>query len=291
MGYHPIAAKQRLGPKSGGRQTSPTKPSSLGAVVSRPGFDPAAGSQRAGAIGRWAHPVTLPLAAMLYVCLKETTMNRALLAATFVAIGSLSLSACVIAPDAPVRTPDGLVKIANAKVDSVYAAPGMSLARYRRVMLDSIDVAFKADWQQRHPEISADEVAMIRHGAESVFRAEFAKELEKGGYSMASQPGPDVLRVAASIVDLDFAASTGASADKPAYVVSPADMSLLAELRDSQSGAMIARVADRKSGRGSGNLQVADQAAYTAEARAAFTRWASLLREALDAARKAPGPG
>jgi hypothetical protein len=206
------------------------------------------------------------------------------------ALASLVLTACVIAPDAPVRTPDGLEKRANANVDSLYVAPGASLAKYRRVMLDDVDVAFKADWQQRHPEVSPDDVAMIRYGAESIFRTEFAAELEKGGYAMAGQPAADVLRVKASIVDLDFAAANaGAGAGKPTFVVTPANMSLLAELRDSQSGAMIARVVDQKHGRESGNLQVADQAAYTAEGRAAITRWAALLREALDTARKPPG--
>lgn len=215
-------------------------------------------------------------------------MNRALRLAILVALTSVALSACVIAPDAPVRTPDGLEKVQSPNVDSLYVAPGMSLAPYRRVMLDNVDVAFKADWQQRHPEVPPDDVAMIRHGAASIFRAEFSRELEKGGYSIASQPAPDVLRVAASIVDLDFAAANASAADKPAYLVTPANMSLLAELRDSQSGAMLARVADQKRGRGSGNLQVADQMAYTDEARAAFTSWAGLLRQALDEARKPP---
>lgn len=200
---------------------------------------------------------------------------------------SLALTGCVIAPDAPVTTPDGLVKLRNSRVDSVYAAPGASLARYQRVMLESVDVAFRRDWQARHPGISPDEVAMIRHGAASIFRTEFAGELQKGGYTLATAPGPDVLRVSASIVDLDFV-SSGASATAGSYQVTAADMSLLAELRDSQSGAMLARVADRSRGRNVGNLQVANQATYSAEARASFTRWASLLREALDAARKPP---
>ena len=90
---------------------------------------------------------------------------------------------------------------------------------------------------------------------------------------------PDVLRVTASIVDLDFVrrANAGGRRDGRQYIVSTADMSLVAELRDSQSGAMLARVADRKRGRITGNLQVADQVAHsTAEARAAFTTWAGL---------------
>jgi hypothetical protein len=199
---------------------------------------------------------------------------------------ALVLTGCVIAPDAPVRTPDGLVKVQSPRVDSVYAAPGLSLARYRRVMLDNVDVAFRHDWQTRHPQIPAEEVAAIRHGAASLFRVEFSNALEKGGYPIANEPAPDVLRVAASIVDLDFVApNAGAGAAQNSFVVSSADMSLVAELRDSQSGAMLARVADQKRGRSYGNLQVADQKTNTAEARAAFAAWAGMLRDALDAAR------
>jgi hypothetical protein len=65
-------------------------------------------------------------------------------------------------------------------------------------------------------------------------------------------------------------------------------MSLVAELRDSQSGAVLARVADRKKGHNQGNLQLAGQAAQTADARAAFAAWAGYLCAALDAAREPP---
>ena len=105
----------------------------------------------------------------------------------------------------------------------------------------------------------------------------------------SNTPGPDVLRVNASVVDLDVVAAAGASDTGPGYIVSTADMSLVAELRDSQSGAMLARVADRKrQGRNQGNLQLSGQAAQTADARAAFALWAGYLREALDEARKPP---
>jgi hypothetical protein len=201
---------------------------------------------------------------------------------------SLALAACVIAPGPADQTPDGLAKVQSTRTDSLYVAPGTSLARYRRVLLDNVDVAFKPDWQARHPEVSAEEVAMIRHGAASVFREEFATELAKGGYSMANAPGPDVLRVAASVVDLDIVSGGAADPAAAQYMVSVADMSLVSELRDSQSGAMLARVADKTRGRKQGNLKLSGQAAQTAEARAAFTMWAGYLREALDDARKAP---
>ena len=199
----------------------------------------------------------------------------------------LALGGCVIAPSAGPTTPDGLQKRPSSRVDSVYAAPGASLVKYRKVMLDDLDVAFKSDWQVRHPGITASEIGDIRTLGASLFRAAFAGELEKGGYPVVTAPGPDVLRVKASVVDVDFASASAAAAGVAgAYIVSTADVSLLAELRDSQSGAVIARVIDRNRGRNQGNLQMSSDANPSKEALQAFTTWAGLLRDALDEARK-----
>jgi hypothetical protein len=168
----------------------------------------------------------------------------------------------------------------------------MSLSKYRRVMFDKVDVAFKADWQVNHPNIAPEDIENIRYGAASVFRTEFAQQLEKGGYAISERPGADVLRVSASIVDLGIIGGSTAGTEERghSYIVSTADMSLVAELRDSQSGAALARAIDRKRGRQYGNLQVADQATNTAEARQAFALWAGYLRDALDAAREGGKP-
>jgi len=206
----------------------------------------------------------------------------------FGALFPLFLASCVIAPKNPENSPDGLVRVQSQRVDSLFIMPGMSLSKYRRVMFDKVDVAFKADWQVNHPNIPPEDIENIRYGAASVFRTEFAQQLEKGGYAVVDRPGPDVLRVSASIVDLGIVGGSTAGTEERghAYVVSTADMSLVAELRDSMSGAALARAIDRKRGRQYGNLQVADQAANTAEARQAFALWAGYLRDALDAARE-----
>jgi hypothetical protein len=72
------------------------------------------------------------------------------------------------------------------------------------------------------------------------------------------------------------------------HLVSPADMTLLMELRDSQSGALLVRAVDKEKGRTSGNLTVEDAVSNSAEARRALEMWAGLLRAALDAARGTP---
>jgi len=209
-----------------------------------------------------------------------------------VVAGLLILPGCVIAPKNPDNTPDGLVRVQSKRVDSLFIMPGMSLTKYRRVMFDKVDVAFKADWQVNHPNIPPEDIENIRYGATSVFRTEFAQALEQGGYAVVEKPGPDVLRVSASIVDLGIVGGSTAGTGERGnnYVVSTADMSLVAELRDSQSGANLARAIDRKRGRNYGNLQVADQASNTAEARQAFAQWAGYLRDALDAAKEGGKP-
>jgi len=200
---------------------------------------------------------------------------------------SVLLASCVISPGPPDSTPDWLRKVMSTRVDSLYVAPGVSLARYQQVLLDKVDVAFKSDWQARNPEVSTEDVEMIRYGAASVFREQFSNELAKGGYSIANGPGADVLRVSASVVDLDIATSGAADPASRQYMVTTGNMSLVGELRDSQSGAMLARVADKTRGRSQGDLKMSGQAAQTAEARAAFAAWGTYLREALDDARKA----
>lgn len=214
-------------------------------------------------------------------------MRGSIVKSLFCAAALVMLSACVVnAPPVSERTPDGLVRIQSKQVDTVYAVPGLSLARYQRVMLDSVDLAFKLDWQKRHPEVSESDVARIRSQGSAIFREIFSSALTmNGGYPVTTQPGPDVLRVSASITELDVAASPGTGGTQRMYVVSPSDLTLLMELRDSQSGALLVRAIDREKGRTFGNLQVEGDMSNSAEARRALEMWAGLLRNALDTAR------
>ena len=210
-----------------------------------------------------------------------------------VGLGALALlNGCVVnAPPVAERTPDGLVRIQSKQVDTVYAAKGLSLAPYHRVILDSVDLAFKLDWQKRHPEVSESDIARIRSQGAAVFYEIFSFALSKdNGYALTAQPGPDVLRITASITELDVAATPGSVGTQRMYVVSPSDLTLLMELRDSRSGALLVRAIDREKGRSFGNLEVADSVSNSAEARRALEMWAGLLRGALDSARAAPAP-
>jgi hypothetical protein len=202
------------------------------------------------------------------------------------------LTACVrVDTMRPSRTLEGLQRIQGRQADVVYTAPGSSLAGYRAVMLDAVDVGFRRDWKSAHPDLTASDVERIRSEAADLFRQVFARELdERGGYAVTTSPGADVLRVRASIVDLDISQPAGSPGSATSYRLSPRQLTLVAELRDSVSGAILVRAADRERGRAMGDLQVTSAMSSSTEAGDTFALWAGLLRQALDTARTAPAP-
>jgi hypothetical protein len=213
---------------------------------------------------------------------------------TLVCVPALLFSGCVVATPAPEKeqTPDGLVRRQSKQVDTLYVKSGATLAPYKRVMLDSVEFAFKQDWQKQHPEVSESDMTRVRSQGSAAFYEIFSAALTmNGGFPLTMQPGPDVLRVTATISELDLSTTPAAGGTQRMHVVSPQDLTLLMELRDSQSGALLARAIDRDKGRAIGNLQVEGDLKNSTEARKALEMWAGLLRGALDAARSAPAPG
>jgi hypothetical protein len=114
---------------------------------------------------------------------------------------------------------------------------------------------------------------------------------KKGGYPLVEEPGDDVLRVRAQIVDLYInAPETNSPGITRTYVVDAGEMTLIAELYDSQTNALLARVVDRQRGleRGLNELQIANRVTNTAEADRILSAWAKRLRDALDKTRTSP---
>lgn len=201
------------------------------------------------------------------------------------------------AEELPRTSPDGLELVERTRQDEgvaiVYVRPGATLAAYQRVLLDPAQVAFDKSWVSQNPRVSASDRERIRRELAEEFRVIFSEELEsKGGYAIAQTAGPDVLRVTAAIADLYIQAPGVATpTHSTKYTVPTSRMSLIAELRDAESGAILARVADRRIAAAAGGMPGAlhwtTRAANRAEARRILRTWAELLRRALDSAREA----
>ena len=213
------------------------------------------------------------------------------------AVAVLTLIAAGIA-NAREPTPaewDGMKRVDRPGLDAVYLREGASLAKYKKVMLDPVDVSFDKNWDPNRTATGSNIIGSGRVDTQAI-RTDLAKlardvtqrELaRKGGYPLVDTAGDDVLRVRAQIVDLYINAPDTMTPGTRTYVVNAGEMTLVAELYDSQTNALIGRVVDRQRGleQGPFDLQIANRVTNTAEADRILSMWARRLRNALDNAR------
>jgi hypothetical protein len=185
---------------------------------------------------------------------------------------------------------DGLQRISVKGIDLAYARPGATLAGYNRIKLEPVDVAFRKDWDPRttrsRVKLSAEQRETIRTGVAKIVYDEFAKELQKNSnYQLANEAAPDVLRVKTNIVNLYVSApDTGERGLSRTYTISAGEMSLIAELYDSETGEVLARVVDRREARRAGTLNYTNSVTNESDFRYIATGWARILRNSLDKA-------
>jgi hypothetical protein len=186
---------------------------------------------------------------------------------------------------------DGLQKIQVKGIELAYARPGATLAGYTRVMVDPVEVAFDKNWKPQKTgtrmSLSSAEQQKIRADVAKIVYEAFVKELGKGGYTVVTAPGPEVLLVRPKIIDLYVSAPDVMTAGRSrTYTASAGRMTLVAELIDSDSGEVIARVLDREEARESGRVSWSSSVSNAAAADSAASNWARILRSALDKAKQ-----
>ena len=183
----------------------------------------------------------------------------------------------------------GLQKTSVKGIELAYAKPGATLANYKRVKIDPVDVAFDKSWDPTRTgsniKVSSAERQRILDGVAKLVQEEFTRELQgNSGYAVTEETGDDVLNVKIHIVNLYVSApDTGSSSGRSrTYVVSAGQMTLVAELVDSKSGDVIARVVDRREARSTGRVSLSGSVYNEGEARSMAAAWARILRKALD---------
>ena len=184
---------------------------------------------------------------------------------------------------------DGLVRQPGTRLGAVFVKPDAEIVAYRNVLLDPVQVSFARNWDPNRGgrsqvgRLNAADVAAMKDGLAELFRETFRAELARGGYQLVDEVGPDTLRVSAAIIDLFVTAPDATTAGRArTYTANAGRMTLGAELRDSVTGELLARVVDAQSGRSTGTWNITNSATNTAEARRAIGVWASALRRGLD---------
>jgi len=211
-----------------------------------------------------------------------------------VACAAITVAALGSLPSAVSKEPpkewDGLELRPSKNVAALYVRPGASLAGYKHVRLEPLEVHFDKNWDPNASRmgtnrLTKDDFDRIKQGLSDEFAKVIKKELADGGYDLVTEAGEDVLDVTPIIVDLYIAAP-----DKPyagrsrTYTADPGRMTLVAELRDSETQQVLARAIDPRRASGTGTFQITTSVSNLGAAAQIIERWASALRKALDAA-------
>ena len=180
---------------------------------------------------------------------------------------------------------DGLVKVKPKRMDAAYVAPGADFRPYTKVMLDTPEVAFKKDWlrdvNDSSPGVSKDVseehaqkiAAAARDGIEQVFKETF----EKAGIQVVTTPGTDVLRLFPGVANLYINAPDTMSAGRSrTYTTEAGEATLVLEVRDSTSGALLGRVLDRRETRNTGSVQWTTSVSNKSDFSQLFKQWANI---------------
>jgi len=196
---------------------------------------------------------------------------------------------------APELNADGLQLIEKDSRGALYADPDADWSQFSKIMLDEATVAFRRNWERdlnrgSATRVRTSDIERIKNDLAALFNDVFATELgEKGGYEIVEAAGPDVLRIAPHIIDLDiYAPDLSSSMNSRSYVRSAGRMTLKLELLDSETGDLLAEASDRREAPDRGYAQWANRVSNTAEARNILKSWAKALRVRLNEATGKP---
>jgi len=103
----------------------------------------------------------------------------------------------------------------------------------------------------------------------------------KGGYTIVTEPGEDVLRVRSAVIDLYVNAPDTMSAGRSrSYTAEAGEATLVLELRDSVTNALLGRVLDRRETRGMPGIS--NSVTNLAEFRDLARQWAGISVKGLN---------
>ncbi len=171
-------------------------------------------------------------------------------------------------------TVDGLYPVKHSRIDVAFAREGLDLGPYDEVMVAPVSIAY----QRKSHELSDDQVAQMGR----YFSETLSEELSESGYQLVTSPGANVLLLEANIVDLKINRPTKPSVGRTTvFTAESGEMTLIGELKDSMSGQVLVRFADRQRPRS--YWAQSTSVSEWSEVRRAFRFWAGILTERLDA--------
>lgn len=200
-------------------------------------------------------------------------------------------------PDAEISF-DGLHKVDNSQADEAWARPDIDLSGYTKLMPVTAGFQYTPTKNRGRTQLERnrggpyviDERSreQFEDLVSSVFQEEFAK-LEN--WELVTEPGPDVLIIYGGLLDISSSVPPDDLGSRNRiYVTSIGEATLVLELRDSESGTVLARSVDRRAAeRLGGQMFESNSVTNTSEVRRLSRFWAQRLVASLDNFKAAAG--
>ena len=190
-------------------------------------------------------------------------------------------------------TVDGLHRVDNSKMAMAYVKPDVDLSGYTKIMLEPVSIAYKKQPRstgKMRTARSDSNFALTPKQTEkmkSLFQEATVSALTSDNeYRIVNKPGPDVLRVRCASIDLVITVPTEEPVGRGrTYAQSVGAVTLIIELRDSETGEIFARVVDRKAHDSGIGMTRVSSVSVTSDLKRLFKFWAGHLRDGVDKIR------
>lgn len=195
-------------------------------------------------------------------------------------------------PDAEVSF-DGLHKVDNSQADLAWARPDFDISSYTKIMLVGEGIEYApaknrgrtATERSRSGPYFIDEDTRARF--EKLVGETFLDEMQKiERFEIVTEAGPDVMMIRGALLDVvSFVPQDpmGMAGRNNIYLSSVGEATLVLELRDSETNAILARSIDRRAAAPvGGTFTDSNRVTNAAEIRRLIRHWGRRLREGLD---------
>lgn len=224
-------------------------------------------------------------------------MNYAFIRPSLVIVAAAFAAGCASGPASIDTSPtaevtfDGLNEVLNSRADKTWARVGADFSGYSKIMLQGAGIEYRPGGEAGRTyaarsrggpyEVTEEQKARFEEVVVEAFRDEIARS---DRFELVSEPGPDVLLVRGALLDVvSFVPPDNVPGRVDVYLSSVGEATLIIEIRDSITNAIMARAVDREAADDmSGSFMESNRVTNRAEVRRLVQRWARALREGLE---------
>jgi len=185
---------------------------------------------------------------------------------------------------------DGLFPVKGGTADLAWARFGVDISRYSKIMLHGVGIEYRPGGESgrlyhsrrsgEHFELSDKQKERLQEILKEAVRKELGKSER---FTIVDEAGPDVLLIRGALLDVVSYVPPEPTGRTEVFLSSVGEATLVLEIRDSVSEAILVRVVDRRAAEDAARgFTRSNRVMNSAEVRQLASAWARKLREGLD---------